>query len=229
MKLVGVENIFFDLDHTLWDFDKNSALTFDHILKRNEIEVDLHSFLEAYQPINTNYWRLYREEKVTKNQLRFARLNETFKVLGIAISNKLVRKLSEDYITFLSSYNHLIDGALPILEYLSKRFQLHIITNGFKEVQQQKLNASGIDHYFLTVTNSEMVGVKKPNPKIFKYALSVARATVMDSLMIGDNLEADVYGALDFGIQAICFNYHKEIIPKEILSINRLTELKKYL
>ena len=186
MKFQNKKHIFFDLDHTLWDFDKNSALTFEKIFKINSIEINLDSFLEVYVPINFNYWKLYRENKVDKSNLKFARLNDTFKALQVNISASVVHKLSDDYVTHLSSFNHLFPGTIEILEFLSSKYNLHIITNGFKEAQQAKLNQSNIDHYFLTVTNSEMVGVKKPNPKIFHFALKVANATIENSLMVGD-------------------------------------------
>lgn len=223
------KHLFFDLDHTLWDFDKNSALTFEKIFEINNLEVELNSFLEVYMPINLAYWKLYREEKIDKTSLRFARLKDAFDALNIAISTRLIYKLSDDYITHLSTFNYLFDGTVAILDYLKPKYSLHIITNGFKEVQHGKLNKSGIAHYFETVTNSEMVGVKKPNSKIFKHALDLAKATTEQSLMIGDNLEADILGALNFGIDAVCFNYHKENIPNEIESINQLLELKQYL
>lgn len=223
------KHLFFDLDHTLWDFDKNSALTFEKIFEINNLEVELNSFLDVYMPINLAYWKLYREEKIDKTSLRFARLKDAFDALNIAINTRLIYKLSDDYITHLSTFNHLFDGTITILDYLKPKYTLHIITNGFKEVQHGKLNKSGIAHYFETVTNSEMVGVKKPNSKIFKHALDLAKATAEESLMIGDNLEADILGALNFGIDAVCFNYHKENIPNEIESINQLLELKHYL
>lgn len=229
MKFQNKKHIFFDLDHTLWDFDKNSALTFEKIFKINSIEVNLDSFLEVYVPINFNYWKLYRENKVDKSDLKFARLNDTFKALKVNISASLVHKLSDDYVTHLSSFNHLFSGTIEILEFLSLKYNLHIITNGFKEIQQAKLNQSNIDHYFLTVTNSEMVGVKKPNPKIFHYALKAANATIKNSLMIGDNLEADINGALNIGMDAICFNYHKEVLSSNIIGIDQLVELKNYI
>ena len=223
------EHIFFDLDHTLWDFDKNSALTFEKIFTLNAINIDLNSFLEVYVPINFNYWKLYREDKVDKKNLKFARLNDTFKALGIDVSAAVVHKLSDDYITYLSTFNHLFPGTIELLEFLFAKYKLHIITNGFKEAQQAKLNQSNIDHYFLTVTNSEMVGVKKPNPKIFHHALHMANATIENSIMIGDNLEADILGALNIGMDAICFNYHNEVLGPDIIGVDHLLEIKNYL
>ena len=223
------KHLFFDLDHTLWDFDKNSALTFEKIFKLNSIAIDLNAFLEVYVPINLKYWKLYREEKIDKKSLKFARLNDAFKAIDLEVSTRVIHELSDDYITHLSTFNHLFPGAIELLEYLQPNYTLHIITNGFKEVQHGKLNQSNIDHFFQTVTNSEMVGVKKPNPKIFNHALQLAKATKAESLMIGDNLEADVMGAINFGMEAICFNYHKEILASNIIGVDHLLELKKYI
>ena len=229
MRLKNISHIFFDLDHTLWDFDKNSGLTFEKIFNLNGIDINLREFLEVYEPINFQYWKLYREERIDKASLRFGRLNDAFKQLNKKVKTGMIHKLSEDYIAYLCTFNHLFDGAIEILEYLSPNYELHIITNGFKEVQQGKLNQSNIDHFFKTVTNSEMVGVKKPNPKIFNHALEVARADKSKSIMIGDNLEADVMGALDVGLDAICFNYHNEELNGDIKKVDHLSELKKFL
>lgn len=223
------QHIFFDLDHTLWDFDKNSALTFQKLFKRHDIPLSLEAFLGVYVPINLNYWKLYREEKIEKEVLRFSRLDDTFKALNLFISSDLIRILSDEYITYLSTFNHLFEGTLEILEYLKPKYKLHIITNGFKEVQQGKLKKSEIAPYFETVTNSEMVGVKKPNRKIFDHALAFAKADIDASLMIGDNLEADILGAKNMGMDALCFNYHKAKIPDGIVAIKKLSELKQFL
>ena len=141
----------------------------------------------------------------------------------------MIHQLSDDYITHLSTFNHLFPDTIALLEYLQPKYTLHIITNGFKEVQHGKLNQSNIDHFFQTVTNSEMVGVKKPNPKIFKHALQMAKAIKEESLMIGDNLEADILGAINFGMEAICFNYHKETLGSDITGVDHLLELKRYI
>jgi len=229
MKINNISHIFFDLDHTLWDFDKNSALTFEKIFELNNINICLNEFLEIYVPINFQYWKLYREEKIDKASLRYGRLNDAFKLMNIKVKTSMIYKLSDDYISCLSTFNHLFDGTIEILEYLQVSYKLHIITNGFKEIQQSKLNNSNIDSYFETVTNSEMVGVKKPNPKIFKHALNVAKASQENSIMIGDNYEADILGALNFGVDAICFNYHNETLAKEVKQIDNLLQLKQYL
>ncbi|MFK7834473.1 MAG: YjjG family noncanonical pyrimidine nucleotidase [Winogradskyella sp.] len=202
-----IKHVFFDLDHTLWDFDKNSGLTFEKIFNTNKIEVSLTDFLPIYEPINLKYWKLYRNEKVTKSELRYGRLKEAFDTVGLAITDDMIHQLSEDYINNLSTFNHLFEGTFEILEYLKTKYQLHIITNGFQEAQDKKLSNSKIKPYFKTVTNSEMVGVKKPNPKIFNFALDLANAKVEESLMIGDSLEADIEGAHHIGMDTIHFDY----------------------
>ncbi|HMC00317.1 MAG TPA: YjjG family noncanonical pyrimidine nucleotidase [Flavobacteriaceae bacterium] len=229
MKINGLTDVFFDLDHTLWDFDRNSALTFEKIFKMNNLNIHLESFLQHYEPINLGYWKLFREEQIDKASLRFRRLADTFDKLDISVSAPIIDKLSDDYIDHLSSFNHLFDDTIQILDYLRPKYNLHIITNGFKEVQEGKLQNSKINHYFDTVTNSEEVGVKKPNPKVFNFALNLAQADVETSIMIGDNYEADILGALNVGFRVIHFNYHREKIDQDIDQINNLLDLKTYL
>ncbi len=229
MKFKGITDIFFDLDHTLWDFEKNSALTFRKIFEINNIEANLDSFIEHYRPINLKYWRLYREDKIAKEDLRYVRLNETFKAINFKVNDDLVYKLSDDYITHLSSFNHLFENTFEILDYLSKNYRLHIITNGFDEVQYKKMNNSNIVHYFETVTNSENAGVKKPNPIIFNYALNLASTSADSSVMIGDSYEADILGALNIGMDVVYFDVDETPVDISIRKINNLIQLKNYL
>ena len=224
-----ITDVFFDLDHTLWDFDKNSALTFDIIFKKNNVVLDLDRFSEIYRPINLKYWKLYREEKVSKSNLRYGRLKESFDALEIIVEDNVINQLSIDYIDYLTAYNHVFEGTIEILDYLKSKYKLHIITNGFKEVQQSKLEKSNIAHYFDTVTSSEAVGVKKPNPKVFNHALKMANITKEYGIMIGDNYEADILGALNIGMDAICYNYHNVDLENEIKEVKHLLDLKKYL
>lgn len=229
MKFSNIKHIFFDLDHTLWDFDKNSGLAFNSIFEKNLIEVKLELFLEVYAPINSHYWKLYREERVSKENLRYWRLKETFDALNIDVSDEKIQALSIDYIDHLPLHNHLLEGSLEILEYLQQKYTMHIITNGFKEVQYKKLESSGILKYFTTITTSEDVGVKKPNKAIFENALEVANAKKEESIMIGDNFEADFMGAIDFGMKAILYNYYKKDFPSDYHQVRLMAELSKFL
>lgn len=202
-------DIFFDLDHTLWDFDKNSALALETIFEKHKFTIELSRFLTAYIPINEAYWDLYRKDSITKEALRFKRFDDTFSKLGYPVSEEQISLLSNEYIVHLPDANHLFPGTVNALDYLDKKYTLHIITDGFHEVQHKKLSNSKIAHYFKTVTTSEEVGAKKPNPKIFEYAMKKAGTSKNTSLMIGDNLQADVLGALNFGMQAIYFSKEK--------------------
>ena len=229
MKAKGIKHIFFDLDHTLWDFDKNSALAFEKIFDIHQLEVNTESFLSVYEPINLNYWKRYREEKIDKKTLRYRRLKDTFDSIGFDISDRMINTLSEDYITYLTTFNHLFEGAVEILNYLEQDYKLHIITNGFEEAQQKKMDNANISHFFKTVTNSEAAGVRKPNPIIFNYALDTAKAKPSESVMIGDNLEADILGAQAMGMDVILFNYHNYAIEDDMKHVKYLKDLKSYL
>jgi putative hydrolase of the HAD superfamily len=229
MKNNRIQHVFFDLDHTLWDFDKNSELAFDTIFKQHHPQIKTSHFIKKYAPINQACWKLYQYDKITHEELRYKRLKDSFDALDYIISDEAIHQIADDYITFLPDNNHLFDGAIEILDYLSSHYQLHIITNGFANVQYKKIANSNIDTYFKTITNSEMAGVKKPNPIIFQHALDLAQAKKEQSIMIGDCLEADVQGAIDFGIEALFFNPNNEISPKGITEINHLLELKNYL
>ena len=225
-----VTHIFFDLDHTLWDFEKNSALTFQKILPEVDVDLVHEQFINTYIPINAKYWKLYREEKVSKAALRYARLKETFHALKYEISDEKINSLAKEYILQLPNFNHLFDGTLELLDYLKEKYTLHIITNGFEEVQTLKMKKSKIFHYFTEVITSESVGVKKPNPKVFLHAMKKAGSSPKESLMIGDNIEADIQGALATGMKAIHCNFENTgIIPNNITSIRHLLEIKQYI
>lgn len=225
----NITDIFFDLDHTLWDFDKNSILAFDKIFKVHHPTINTNEFVEIYAPINQACWKLYQVDKMTHEELRYQRLKQTFDILNYAISDEEIDKISDDYIEFLPDNNLLFDGTIEVLDYLEPKYNLHIITNGFAEVQGRKMSNSGLNSYFKTITNSEMAGVKKPHRNIFEFALSLANVNKENAIMIGDCIDADVRGAIDFGMKAILFD-EKEIHSVEgIEKINNLLELKNIL
>ena len=224
-----ITDIFFDLDHTLWDFERNSALTFKKVLAENNLAIDLQAFLEVYVPANLAFWKLYREEKITKEELRYRRLKSVFDDLEHEISDALIDKIAKEYIEHLSSYNHLLPNAVTILDYLKPNYKLHIITNGFQEIQDKKLKNAGIYGYFDYIINSEMAGVKKPNPFIFEMALKKAETRPETSLMVGDSLEADIQGAIAVGFQALHFNVHNSQQHEFCEMIDDLIEIKSFL
>ncbi len=224
-----ITDIFFDLDHTLWDFERNSELTYRMIFEQAGMSVDMAEFLGIYIPENLSLWKAYREGRIGPVELRYRRLKTVFDRMGIPVGDPEIGQLSEAYIEHLSAQTHLIPDAGEILNYLSSRYRLHIITNGFGQVQHRKLRNSRIDGYFREVVHAEDAGVKKPDPGIFRMALSRAGARARNSVMIGDSLEADIMGARAVGLQTIHFHIHDEPAADSGPVIHALGELKSYL
>ena len=224
-----VQHIFFDLDHTLWDFEKNSGATFKSIFKELNFEFSLEVFLDFYNPINHYYWKQYRENMISEVELRYLRLEKTFEAMKVPFTPSPLERIAELYIQQLSTHTELFEDTISVLEYLSSKYTLHIITNGFEHVQQRKLENSGIAHFFKTVLTAEKIGVKKPHPTIFLSAMKTAEVLPEHTMMIGDSLEADIQGALKLGMQAIHFNSHKEAYHEECLIIDQLSDLTNLL
>ena len=226
----NIKHIFFDLDHTLWNFEKNSALTFKFLLDKYNITIDLQKFLKVYMPINFSLWNLYRDDKITKEYLRHNRLKSTFEKLNIKIDSGLIDEISNDYVKHLPDNNFLLPNAIPVLDYLFQKYTLHIITNGFTEVQNTKILNSNLNKYFSCIIDSETVGVKKPHSKIFNYAFNISKAAYKNEcLMIGDNYQADVMGALNNGFKAIHLNSNNESYHENSIIITDLISLKEIL
>jgi putative hydrolase of the HAD superfamily len=224
-----INHIFFDLDHTLWDFETNSDIAFEAIFKKYGVNANMDKFLNYYRGINEKYWKLYRDEKVTQEELRVGRLKDTFTKIKYQVDLQLIDNLAVDYIEYLPKNNQLFEGTFEILDHLKPKYKMHIITNGFNEVQFKKIENSGLSAYFDKIITSESVGVKKPNPIIFQYALEQAKATSSESIMIGDNWEADIMGAKNAGLDVIFCNFNKESVSENIKSVKNLLELKLYL
>ena len=221
----NIKALFFDLDHTLWDFEKNSALAFKDLFQNFQISLPLDAFLEVYVPSNTTYWKLYREGKIDKETLRFERLKTVFDTLNYATTDALIYDISDAYIQVLPEYNSLFEGTIEILVSLKERYALHMITNGFRDVQYFKMRNAGLLPYFETITDSSSVGVKKPDAKIFKHALTVAKVLPQEAVMIGDSFDADIQGALATGMHAIHFMPTVKKNPSHYKEIEKLSEL----
>lgn len=224
-----ITDVFFDLDHTLWDFDKNSGLAFQRVFRKHEIDIPLPDFLKVYEPINLEYWRMFREERVTKQELRRGRLSKTFDVLAFKYTIDLIDLLANSYIDELPGDNYLFSNTFETLDYLSGKYRLHIITNGFEEVQRKKIDNSGLKKYFATITTSEEVGLKKPHPTVFYIAMEKASVTPDKSIMIGDSFEADILGAQNAGMHTLFYNYRNEAVKKPFIAVKELSEIKDYL
>jgi len=233
--IVMYKHVFFDLDHTLWDFEQNSKDALKEIFVDLALHEILHcnfeDFLIVYHTINFNYWEAYKKNKVSREELRNGRFRDTLAHFN-SNDNTLARVISENYISKSPYKKQLFEGAIRVLDYLThKGYELHIITNGFNEVQFIKLTESGLLPYFKTITTSEHAGHNKPDHKIFLHALSVAGAKKVESIMIGDNYEADIEGAIKFGMSAIWFNPGKEEIKSDLpfKIINHLLEIEAIL
>jgi len=217
--LKNKKHIFFDLDHTIWDFDRNAEETLNELYNTYKLdELGLKSctdFIAKYTENNYQLWADYHLGKITKDFLRAERFNKTFIQLGIH-PDVVPHQFEDDYVSISPTKTNLFEGAENVLSYLQQKYTLHIISNGFKETTLTKMNLSGLNPYFSNVIISEDVGVNKPNPIIFEYALDKAQAFKEESIMIGDSLEADIYGALNFGIDAIFFNPLKKEKPDDV-------------
>ncbi|PJA07284.1 MAG: noncanonical pyrimidine nucleotidase, YjjG family [Flavobacteriales bacterium CG_4_10_14_0_2_um_filter_32_8] len=226
------EHIFFDLDRTLWHFDENSKKVLKEIFtifKLNQSIDSFDSFLEKYHEINNQLWDAYEKDKIGKEKLRWKRFEDTLQFFKID-NQELSTQIGDYYIDWSPKQTLLFPHAIETLEYLSKKYQLHIISNGFEEVQHIKLTNSGIIHYFSTIILSERVGVKKPHPLIFKRAMKQSGASIKNSIMIGDDLYADIYGAQRVKMDHVYFNFYKTVHDKKVqYEINCLSELVKFL
>lgn len=229
-----IQHIFFDLDNTLWDHRRNAYLTIKDLFDKEEItlkyNIDFEEFHSVYHEINEKLWEQIRDGEIDKEYLRKHRFYDTFKRFGID-DLELSMYFEEHFLDKMLNYNHLVEGAQYILDYLkAKDYTLHIISNGFQEVTERKCILSKIDHYFQTITSADSVGVRKPNPAIFEYSLGLSKAKKEESILIGDDWIADVIGAQNFGIDVIFFdvlNENKDV--KNLKVIKHLLQIKDYL
>lgn len=198
-------HLFFDLDHTLWDFQGNSRAVLEELhaeLDLAGLDIPLEEFVPTYEEINEHLWGRYEAGDIDKAVLRVLRFRNTLLRFGVK-DDRLARTLGTVYLERCPQRPGLNPGARALLEDLRPHYALHIITNGFHEVQRTKLQASGIDHLFTVVLSSEMAGAAKPDARIFQHALRTAGAQADESLMIGDNAVADISGARGAGIDQV--------------------------
>lgn len=227
------KHIFFDLDRTLWDFDAAAEVAFERIYEKYELKKlgipSAHDFHEVYHPLNERLWELYRADKITKDDLNRSRFLKPLEHYGIH-DIELADHLSTDYVYYSPRIVRLVPHTMELLDYLKPKYHLHLITNGFQEVQHTKLGGSGLEPYFETLTVSEEVGVKKPNPEIFLFALKKAGATAQESLMIGDEMAVDIDGARAAGIDQIFFNPSgTDTLGERTFEVRTLLEIREIL
>jgi len=225
---MAIKHLFFDLDHTLWDFNKNSKETLFELFDELSLSTRISSFIafyDKYIEINEELWDLYRKDKITKDVLRSVRFKRAFKCFGIE-DESLAIELGNKYIQRCPLKGNLFADCHSVLESLQSKYLLHIITNGFEEVQEVKMRSCNLDDYFTEIITSEGAGVRKPNPRIFEYAFETSGAKPSESVMIGDSLEVDCIAAEKMGMHAVFFNPEKKFENKKVsYEIAHLKEL----
>ncbi|WP_319479015.1 YjjG family noncanonical pyrimidine nucleotidase [uncultured Draconibacterium sp.] len=224
-------HLFFDLDNTLWDFETNSWYAMQETFRILQLEksgVDFDDFFKTYSKHNHDLWTAYRKKEVTKKELTRQRFQLTFD--SFTINNLDALAMNDLYLQEMPKQSHLIEGAKEILDYTkSKGYRLFIITNGFKEVQHEKLKRAGLAAYFEKVFISEEIKTPKPGREIFEHAIKSSNAKKKNSLMIGDDWDVDICGATNFGIDAVYFNRLKRPVDNSVGDskiIESLSELR---
>jgi len=201
-------HLFFDLDNTIWDFDTNSFVALREALKKIGLFDKIGSYEEFYtifDSVNERLWALYREGKMSKRILLVQRFEESFEKNGTPFPG-MGELVNSAYLAEMLGLTRLIDGARELLDYLHGKYEMAIITNGFKEVQYAKINQSGLAKYFNKFFISEEIGAQKPKKEIFEHAIKSMNARKKSSLMIGDSWNADIEGAMKFGIDQIYYS-----------------------
>jgi putative hydrolase of the HAD superfamily len=203
------KHLFFDLDHTLWDFDKNSEaslrkLYHEYDLKGRGID-DFDELFRVYNVHNDRLWERYRNGYIKREELRWKRMWHMlldFKVADTALAHEL----STAYLEILPTQTMLVPHAKEVLDHCKGRYEMHLITNGFETTQRLKLQYSGISRYFSQLITSEKSNSMKPHADIFQYALQAAKAEIKDSIMIGDAIDIDILGAINAGWDTVYYN-----------------------
>ncbi len=225
--------ILFDLDHTLWDYDRNCAEALLELYDKNDLKnkgiSSFESLLDAFMEMNTQMWDQYDLGIIQRDVIRYQRFHRILLALGID-DYRLSLSMSSEYVALSPTKKNLLPNAKIILDYLESKYKLIIITNGFEEIQSVKLASSGISGYFDKVVTSESAGHKKPAKEIFEYALAEHDYNSNDVIMVGDNLNTDITGANNAGIDSAFFNpARKKHQHKMKYEISDLIELKSIL
>jgi putative hydrolase of the HAD superfamily len=231
---MAYKDLFFDLDHTLWDFETNSKETIQELYATCHLAelgiVDFDGFYSTYSAHNHRLWDRYTKGFIKQEELRWKRVY--LSLLDFKVANEpLAKEMSQAYLEILPNKKHLFPYTIEILEYLKQKdYKMHLITNGFESVQFKKIKNSGLHDYFIEVITSEASNSLKPQKEIFEYALKNTNATVAESIMIGDNESADIQGGINMGMDTIFVN-HIQVVPTipATYTITHLKELESIL
>ncbi len=225
-------HLFFDLDHTLWDFETNSRHTLRELHEAEKLTdqgvEDVEEFIDAYEEVNHGLWQRYESGQLDRNVLRVLRFRNTLLRFGVK-DEALAVRMGRDYLALTPKRTALMPGARELLGDLRGKYRIHIITNGFHEVQREKIASSGLEDHFDLVLSSEMAGARKPDPRIFAAALKRTKATSEESLMIGDSVPADMEGARAAGWDHAHFAPHGTADEQATYVLRRLDDLRAIL
>ncbi len=224
------KHIFFDLDRTLWDFEANSEEVLQDMFNKFDITtlacIDSQEFIDNYREINHGLWAKYRVGEITKEFLSTERFHATMRLFEVD-DFEMAKKMGEFYVKESPYKKQLFPGTIELLEKLYNKYELHLITNGFAEVQYIKLEQSNLKKYFKKIIVSEETNWKKPSPEIFHYAMQQAGATKENSIMIGDDLKADIKGASEVGMDQIWVNFDSTYAGfKPTYTVDSLTKIE---
>ncbi|MEI9921104.1 MAG: YjjG family noncanonical pyrimidine nucleotidase [Bacteroidota bacterium] len=220
--------VFFDLDHTLWDYETNSEEALRELFEKYDFKVDFRNFYNGFVKINTEIWDSYDRGLIGREVIRNERFDRVFKNVGIN-NYDLSLQFSEEYIKESPKKKNLVPHALEVLDYLYSKYPLFIITNGFEEIQSTKIESAGITGYFKGVVTSARAGCKKPEKGIFEFALRENGFDCSNTIMVGDNLLTDIAGARNASVDTVYYNpyklAHQELVTYEISSLKELTSI----
>ena len=205
------KDLFIDFDDTLYDTHGNAVIALRETFETFHLDryfPDAQVFYDAYWLANIDLWSRYAKGEITRDYLIVERFRRPLSEgQGLEVTESLCLQIGDCFLDFCSSKPGVIEGAHELMDYLKSRgYRMHMASNGFHEVQYKKLDACGLRRYFDTIILSENAGANKPSAAFFHYALSQSGASRQSSLMIGDNLQTDILGALDFGLDAMLFN-----------------------
>jgi len=225
-------HILFDLDHTLWDYESNARLALQEIFVSYDLGrldgLTSNGFVQRFFSVNEGLWEKYDQHQITSEELRGSRFHLILDEYGLR-SDRIIADISSEYLRLSPRKPAVMPYAFEVLDYLKPKYQLHIITNGFYDMQFTKLSFSGLSEYFGEVVTSEEAGSRKPSPSIFEHTLERIGASCRECIMIGDNLRTDIKGASNASIDHVFYNplrvSHQESPTHEICSLLELKEI----
>ncbi len=218
------ELILLDADHTIFDYDRAEEFALFEVLKQFNVKGDYNHIRSLYRPINSNLWKMLERGEIKKEVIRTRRFEELLKTIGAELP---AEEFGNYYLKKLGEGNFLIDGAEDLCRYLSSKYRVVILTNGIKDVQNNRIRTSKVIEYIDEIITSDEVGVSKPDPKIYRWAFNkLGHSNKKTTLMVGNSLGSDIQGGINFGIDTLWYNYNNQITDKNITyTVNSLKEI----